>query len=69
MLRMELDNFDCLRQTLAGQRETDENSLASATILSERLERLKALDPAFAGVELSVDVSRMMSRQSAVAVN
>lgn len=69
MLQTELGYFDCVRQALSGEKEVDEHTLDSVAILSYRLESLKALDPAFAGVEFSPNVRQMMDQQSNIVVS
>ena len=54
--------------SLAGERQVDEQTFASLAILAEKLEQLKELDEAFAGVELSSDVRKLQSQKNTVAV-
>ncbi len=55
-------------ESLAGEREVDEQTFTSLAILSERLEHLKGLDKAYSGVRFSSAVKKLQGRQNAVAV-
>ena len=63
-----MENFRAIRQTLAGEREADEQTFASVSILQDRLERLQKLDKAFCGVTFSPDVEKLSKRNNRVAV-
>jgi len=56
-------------ESLAGEREADEQTFASLAVLSERLERLKAADKAFSSVAFSSAVKKLQSQKNAVAVS
>ncbi len=56
-----------LKQSLDGQRDIDEQTFASAQILSERLQRLKKLDKLFSGVEFSPAVSELLKQKKPLA--
>ena len=55
-----------LRDALEGKRAADEETFASLTILSERLERLKKLDKAFNSIEFSSAVRKLTEQKSSV---
>jgi hypothetical protein len=55
--------------SLIGEREVDERTFASLTILSERLERLKKVDETFSGIEFSPDVAELQSHKNTVAIS
>jgi hypothetical protein len=52
-----------LQQRLAGQRPTDETVRSAAQELAERLSRLQALSPMFAGVSFSPDVMPFLAEE------
>jgi hypothetical protein len=68
MVGMDLNHYRIVEQGLTGERAVDEQTLASLEVLTERLERLKKLDKAFAGVEFSSAVRKLKARRDAVAV-
>jgi hypothetical protein len=55
-------------RSLTGERAVNEETFASLTILSERLERLKELDDVFSGIDFSSDVKKLKGRKNAVPV-
>ena len=57
-----------LARTLAGERPVDEQTYASAAILGERLERLRAHGGLFAGVEFSPHVQRLRQRSEPMSI-
>ena len=68
MIEEDWNHCRIVERSLCGEREVDEQTFASLTILSERLERLKELDGAFSEVEFSPAVKKLKSRQNAIAV-
>jgi len=67
---IETDSNHCriVEKSLTGERAVDEQTFASLTILTERLQRLKKLDKIFGGVTFSPDVRELKARKNAVAV-
>ena len=67
---METDSNHCrlVAESLAGNRQVDEQTFAALAILDEKLERLKKLDSAFYNVAFSADVEKLRARRNAVAV-
>jgi hypothetical protein len=55
-------------ESLAGNREVDEQTFAALAILDERLERLQKLDSAFYSVAFSADVDQLRRRKNIVTV-
>jgi hypothetical protein len=55
-------------ESLAGERDADEQTFASLAILTERLERLKKRDKAFSRVTFSSAVEKLQSQKDTVAV-
>ena len=55
--------------SLVGEREVDERTFTSLSILGERLERLKEIDGAFSGVEFSPDIERLQTQKRTVTVS
>ena len=68
MIEVDLDHCRIVRDSLADKREVDEQTFASLTILTERLERLKRLDKIFDNVAFSSAVKKLKSQKNAVAV-
>lgn len=56
-------------ESLAGARRVDEQTYASVSVLSERLERLRQSSPLFAGVTLSAYAENLSRQAEAVAVS
>jgi len=54
--------------SLVGEREVDERTFSSLSILRERLERLKKIDGTFSGIEFSPAVNELQEQKSKVAV-
>jgi len=55
-------------ESLAGERDVDEQTFASLEILGEKLERLKKLDKAFSRVTFSSAVKKLQRRKNTVAI-
>ncbi len=67
---IEANSNDCqiVESSLTGQRPTDEQTFASLTILTERLEQLKKLGKTFSNVTFSSAVKKLKAQKNAVAV-
>jgi len=67
---IEVDSNHCriVQKSLTGQRVVDEQTFASLTILTERLERLKKLDKDFSNVTFSSAVKKLTRQKNAVVV-
>ena len=67
---MEVDSNHCqiVRDSIVGKRVVDEQTFASLTILTERLERLKKVDEIFGNVAFSPAVKRLKGQKNAVAI-
>jgi hypothetical protein len=68
MIGMDSDHCRVVTESLRGQREVDDQTFSSLAVLSERLERLKKLGEAFAGVTFSSDVKQLQSHRRAATV-
>ena len=68
MIGMDSDHCRVVAESLRGQREVDDQTFISLFALNERLERLKKLDEAFAGVTFSSDVKQLKSHRRTVSV-
>jgi len=62
------DHCRIVSRSLTGEREVDEETFASLTILTERLERLKKLDDVFSDIDFSSDMKKLKGRKKAVPV-
>jgi hypothetical protein len=69
MIGTDSNHCRIVAESLAGERETDEQTFASLAILEEKLERLKEHDEAFSGVEFSSDVKKLRSQKNTVTVS
>ena len=65
---MDSDHFQVVAESLTGQREVDDHTFDSLAVLSERLERVRGLDEAFAGIEFSPDVEQLQSQRRTASV-
>jgi len=65
---MESDHFQIVDMSINGSRAVDEQTFASLTILTERLERLRKLDNVFSDIDFSSDVKKLKGRKNAVPV-
>ena len=68
MIGTDSNHCRIVAESLTGERGVDEQTLASLTILDERLERLKKLDEAFSGVAFSRAIEQLRSQNNTVAV-
>ena len=62
------DHCRIVSRSLSGERAVDEQTFASLTILTERLERLRKLDNIFSDIDFSSDVKKLKGRKNAVPV-
>ena len=69
MIEVDLNHCQIVRDSLAGKRAVDEQTFASLTILTERLERLKKLGENFSDVVFSSAVEQMIKQKSTVVVS
>jgi hypothetical protein len=68
MIGTDSNHCRIVAESLAGERQVDEQTFASLAILAEKLERVKKLDETFAGIEFSSDVKKLQSQKNTVAV-
>ena len=66
MITMESNYCRIVNESLSGQRDVDENTLAAVAVLAEKLERLRKIDTAFADVEFSPYVDSLVSQRRTV---
>lgn len=67
-MRTETNHFQVVKDSISGERGVDEQTLASLTILAERLERLKKLDDAFSDIAFSPAVKKLAKQGNTLAV-
>ena len=67
MIGTDLNHCQIVSESLAGARAVDEQALAALAVLTDRLTRLKKMNPAFAGVTLST-YAESLAAQAGVAV-
>ena len=63
------NEIEVLRQGLDGQRSVDEEFMASAAVLADRLEMLKRTSPLFEAVSFSPEVETIMAQHMTAVVN
>ena len=68
MIGTDSNHCRIVAECLAGQRDVDEQTLASLSVLDERLERLKKLGGAFSGVVFSRAVEQLRTQIGTVTV-
>ena len=68
MTGMDSDHCQIVKDCLSGEREVDEQALASLATLTERLERLRKVDMFFGSVAFSPAVEKLSRCKTAVAV-
>ena len=68
MMRTDSNYCRIVTESLNGNRKVDEQTLASLSILDERLQRLRNFGGAFAGIEFSPDAAKLLRRKNIVAV-
>jgi len=68
MIGMDSNHCRIVAGSLVGEREVDERTFSSLSILRERLERLKEIDGTFSGIEFSPEVQKLHERKNEVAV-
>jgi len=68
MIGTDSNHCRIVAESLAGEREVNEQTFASLATLSEKLERLKELDEAFSGVAFSSAVEKLRSQNNIVSV-
>jgi len=68
MIEGQTSHWQIVEDSLTGERTIDEQTFASLTVLTERLEQLKKLDRAFDSIAFSPDVRKLTKQNSAVAI-
>jgi len=68
MIGTDSNHCRIVAESLAGQREVDEQTLASLSVLDDRLERLKKLGGIFSGVVFSRAVEQLRTHKNRVTV-
>lgn len=68
MIGMDSNHCRIVAGSLVGEREVDERTFSSLSILRERLERLKKIDGTFSGIEFSPAVEELQKRKNKVVI-
>jgi len=68
MIGTESNHCRIVAGSLVGEREVNERTFSSLSILRERLERLKKIDGTFSGIEFSPEVEKLQNQKNKVAV-
>ena len=61
-----MDYYQILSDTVAGNRQIDDNSLVAMAVLNDRLERLKNVSSLFDNVEMSPFVQKVVAEESVI---
>jgi hypothetical protein len=69
MIGMDSDHCRTVTESLEGKRKVDDHTFAALAVLCERLERVKKLDDAFAGISFSPAVQKLENLRNRVAVS
>ena len=69
MIGMDSNHCRIVSDSLSGARDVDEQTFACLEVLFERLERVKKLDDAFAGISFSPEVEQLQNSRKAVTVS
>jgi len=69
MIGTDSNHYHIVAESLAGDKEVDEQTFTSLAILGERLERLKQLDDVFSGVAFSSAVEKLLTQKDLLAVS
>jgi hypothetical protein len=67
MIGMDSNYCQIVSESITGQRKVDYRTFASIDVLSEKLERVKKFDGAFAGISFSPEVQKLQHRIVAVS--
>lgn len=68
MIGTDLNHCEVVGKSLAGDREVDEGTFASLTVLTRRLERLKKVDEIYEGIVFSPYVRELQSLKNTVGI-
>ncbi len=69
MTEVSSNHYQVVAASLAGEREVDEQTFASLSVLEERLERLKQRGGIFSGIEFSPAVQQLRTCRDTVSVS
>jgi hypothetical protein len=69
MIETDLNHFQIVGKSLAGDREVDEGTFASLTILTERLEHLKKVDEIYERIGFSPNVEELLAQRDRVGIS
>lgn len=68
MMRTDSNHYRVVAESISGNREVDDQTLTSLTVLEEKLERLKKFDEMFSGIEFSSAVRKILDQTRPVTV-
>ena len=69
MIGTDSNHYHVVAESLAGEKEIDEQTFASLAVLGERLERLKQLDDVFSGIAFSSAVEKLLTQKDLLTVS
>jgi len=68
MIKVDSNHCQIVEKSITGERAVDEQTFASLTILTERLQRLKKLGKTFSNITFSPAVKKLTRQKNTVAV-
>jgi hypothetical protein len=68
MFELQTNHCQIVKDALQGKRSFDEQTLASLSVLDERLKRLKRLDKLFSEVDFSAAVRKLLFEKDTLEV-
>ncbi len=68
MIETDLDHCQAVQASLAGNKAVDQQVLASLSVLNDRLELLKTMNPVFSMVRFSPHVDQLKTHASLTSV-
>ena len=68
MIGTDSNHYHVVAESLAGEKEIDEQTFTSLAILGEKLERLKQLDDVFSGIAFSSAVEKLLTQKDLLTV-
>jgi hypothetical protein len=69
MMRKDSSHYRIVAESIGGAREVDDKTLASLSILEERMEKLRKFDEMFSGIEFSSAVKKILEQNKSVPVS
>jgi hypothetical protein len=68
-MQKEMNHYQVVSQSLAGERPTDEQTFASINLLAERLQNVQKVHRSLIDVEFSPHVQALIEQESLLAIS